>query len=203
MAKGILMIAVLTGDIINSRSEHSGDWLSLLKEVLSGYGTEPAEWEVFRGDSFQLVVMPEQAFTATLHLKAAIKQIQGLDVRVGIGLGEHSYQASKVTESNGSAFIHSGVSFEGLKKNTVAIQTGSSDFDERINLMLTLAALTINQWTTIVAEVVKAAIENPNWNQSQLAKLLQKSQSSISEALKRGGFDEIKQLNEYYQKQIS
>lgn len=197
------MIAVLTGDIINSRSEHSGEWLSLLKEVLRAYGSEPLEWEVFRGDSFQLMVLAEQALSAALHIKAAIKQIQGLDVRVGIGLGDHSFQAHKITESNGSAFVNSGICFEGLKKNTVAILTGSSDFDERINLMLTLAALTINQWTTTVAEAVKNALENPNWNQSQLAELLQKSQSSISEALKRGGFDEIKQLNEYYQKQIS
>jgi diadenosine tetraphosphate (Ap4A) HIT family hydrolase len=46
-------------------------------------------------------------------------------------------------------------------------------------------------------------IENPEKNQSDLAKILNKSQSSISEALKRGGFEEVMNMNEFYKNKIS
>jgi len=68
--------------------------------------------------------------------------------------------------------------------------------------MLSLAALTTNNWTTTVAEAIKIAIENPKKNQKELATLLKKSQSNISELLNRGGLDEILQLNTYYKTHI-
>ena len=46
-------------------------------------------------------------------------------------------------------------------------------------------------------------IENPTKNQVEIAAKLKKSQSSISEALKRGGVDEVKQLMSYFEKTIS
>ena len=45
-------------------------------------------------------------------------------------------------------------------------------------------------------------IENPEKNQNDIALLLGKSQSTISEALKRGGYEEIMQLNAFYKEQI-
>jgi hypothetical protein len=69
--------------------------------------------------------------------------------------------------------------------------------------MFSLSLLTINNWSSIVSEVIKTVIENPEKNQSDLAKILNKSQSSISEALKRGGFEEVMKMNEFYKNNIS
>ena len=69
--------------------------------------------------------------------------------------------------------------------------------------MLSLALLTANAWSSTVAEVITATIEHPEKTQKDLALLLSKSQSSISEALKRGGYDEIMNLNNYYQHLIA
>lgn len=196
------MIAVLTGDIINSRKEKASVWLPLLKEVLESYGKEPNQWEIFRGDSFQLCTAPENAFSAAIHIKAAIKEVKDLDVRIGIGLGDQDHRAEKISESNGTAFVRSGESFEALKKQTLGITTGNSEIDELLNLLFSLALLTINNWSPTVAVTVRAFLEQPGKSQIEMAAILEKSQSSLSEALKRGGYDEVMRLDEFYRKQI-
>ncbi len=197
------MVAVITGDIINSRKEEVKNWLGTLKGILNYYGEEPKDWEIFRGDSFQLLIAPEKAMLCAIHIKSTIKQIKSLDVRMAIGIGNEKYKSSKITESNGSAYIRSGDCFEALKKQTLAIKSNNENFDETINVMLSLSLLIANNWSSTVAEVIKTTIENSNKNQNYLAQLLNKSQSSISEALKRGGFEEIMNMNNFYVKQIS
>lgn len=197
------MKAVITGDIINSREATIAEWLPFLKEILNRYGKEPKDWEIFRGDSFQLSIAPENALLATLHIKATIKQIKELDVRMAIGIGAKKYNSSKITESNGSAFVRSGECFESLKKQTLAIKSDDELVDSSLNIMLRLALLIANNWSPTVAKVIKIFIENPESNQKELAKLLGKSQSNLSEALKRGGVEEIMQMNTFYKSVIS
>ncbi|WP_350293826.1 transcriptional regulator [uncultured Croceitalea sp.] len=197
-----LVTAILTGDIINSQMVAPENWLPHLKEVLSVYGTEPKSWEIYRGDSFQLEVPSKVALKAAIHLKAAIKQEKALDVRIAVGLGEKKYSSEKITEANGSAFVNSGQCFENLKKTTLAIKSDSEDLDATINIMLQLASLSMDNWLPATSRIVKAAIEHPNANQKQLAALLEKSQSSISEALIRAGFDEIQKMMQFYTTQL-
>ena len=196
------MLAVLTGDIINSRKVETKEWLPLLKGLLKLYGEEPITWETFRGDSFQLMLQPQQALQAAIHIKAGIKQIKNLDVRIGIGIGEVEYSAEKISESNGSAYIRSGECFESLKKQNLAISTGAEE-DETLNLMLSLALLTMNGWSATVAGTITTTLENPEKNQAEIAAILGRSQSSVSEALTRGGFEEVMHLNVFFQKRIT
>jgi hypothetical protein len=197
------MIAVITGDIINSRKGKVETWINSLKETLNQYGAEPKHWEIYRGDSFQLSLVPEKALLAAHHIKSTIKQTKTHDVRMAIGLGDEKYSSPKITESHGSAFINSGECFEDLKKQTLAIKSNNKKLDQSLNIMISLSLLTTNNWSSTVSEVIKAAIEHPEKNQKDIAKLLNKSQSSISEALKRGGFEEIMKMNAYYKKNIS
>ncbi len=194
------MTAVITGDIINSRKQSASTWLPLLKEILSAYGKNPLQWEIYRGDSFQLNLSPEKALLAAIHIKAGIKKVKDLDVRMAIGIGEQNHKAKKVSESNGSAFVRSGEGFDALKKQNMGIFTGTPEEDELLNLLLDLALLSMNNWSTTVAEAIKTALENPDKSQTELAEMLGKSQSSLSEALKRGAYDEISRLEEFYRK---
>lgn len=196
------MIAIITGDIVNSRKEKASLWLPQLKKVLQQYGKSPAQWEIFRGDSFQLSTAPEEALKAAIHIKAAIKEIKDLDVRIGLGIGEQDHRAEKISESNGTAFVRSGESFESLKKHNLGIITGDSELDEVFNLLLSLSLLNMNTWSPTVAEAVKVSLENPEKSQTEIAGMLEKSQSSLSEALKRGGYDEMLRLLAFYHKQI-
>ncbi len=194
--------AVITGDVINSRAGNMQDWNQPLKMVLQQYGQNPGDWEMYRGDSFQLAMPPEQALFAAIHIKAAIKQIKNYDVRMAIGVGEEREVSKTITESNGTAYVYSGTSFDQLKNKTLAFKSGHKELTIVLNLMINLAMLVANQWSNTVAGVIKKSMEHPELTQKQLAQLLGKSQSSISEALKRGGFDEIMKLNDFYQSQI-
>ncbi|MEC3966516.1 transcriptional regulator [Flagellimonas halotolerans] len=197
------MVAILTGDIKNSTEYKTAKWLPVLKKALGHYGKEPTEWEIYRGDSFQLQTAPERALEASVYIKACIKQTRGLDVRIAIGLGEKTYDAGKITESNGGAFVHSGKCFENLKKLNLAIKTPNKVFDEHINLLLELALLTMDNWTPAISKTVKTAMENPDLNQKELASILNKSQGNISEELNKAGFDEVQKMIHFYRTQLA
>lgn len=197
------MVAVITGDIIQSRKTSIEIWLPKLKAVLNGYGKTPNDWEIFRGDSFQLVTTPEQALYVSMVIKAELKKMDNINVRMGIGIGEMDFKTNNVTESNGSAFVHSGSCFDGLKKQTLAIETPWEDWNKTFLVMIDLATLTIDRWSDKTAEVMAEKLQNPSMSQKEIAeKLNKKGQGNISESLKRGGYDELNQLLNYYQETI-
>lgn len=198
------MIGVITGDIINSRAATNPDeWLSRLKTVLSAEGPAPKMWEVTRGDSFQVeIIQPENALRKALHIKALIKRVAGLDVRMGIGIGTKTYDAPKISEANGDAFVRSGRLFDQLKKSTLAIKSPWEDMDKAINMCLELAALTMDRWTPNSAEIMALAIENPGKTQLELGNILQISQGRISERQQRAGYEEIMKMEAYFRESI-
>ena len=196
------MVAVLTGDIINSKRGKTPSWLSNLKGALTKFGEEPTHWEIYRGDSFQLEIAPSKALEAAIFIKAMIKKEKNLDVRIAIGIGDKTYASEQVTSSNGTAFINSGECFDTLKKINLAIKTPWAEFDEQLNLLFEFALLTINGWLPATATVVSAALDHKELSQKELAKALNKSQSSISEALSRAGYDEINKLIRTYNKKL-
>lgn len=197
------MTSILTGDIIKSRKLASALWIEGLKDILNQYGHSPEHWEIFRGDTFQLEIKPELSLRAAIHIKAYLKTLK-LDARMSIGLGEKSYPAEKISESNGSAFIRSGEVFEQLKKlkNNLAVNTGAATLDQEINLMLRLAQTFMNHWLAQSAEFVLLAIENPTWSQEEMGNKLKISQAAVSKRRKRAQFDLVLELEQYYQQKI-
>lgn len=192
------MTSIITGDIINSQKNTPDNWLIPLKTILNSFGPTPLKWEIYRGDSFQLEINPEDALKACILIKATIKQFDNIDVRLAVGIGEKTYNSKKITESNGSAFVNSGDCFESLKKTTLAIKSPFTEFDTVINIMLDLAQLTINNWSSTSSTLVKTTLQTPELNQSQLAKILKSTQSNISQGHKRAGYDEVSKLLNYY-----
>ncbi|MDW5288452.1 transcriptional regulator [Formosa sp. PL04] len=197
------MTSIITGDIINSRTQDAKDWLAQLKEELSTYGQTPKQWEIYRGDSFQLEIQPKEALKAAIIIKSSLKQFKTIDVRIAIGIGEKTYDANNITEANGSAFINSGECFEQLKKTNLAIKSNRPAFDDAINIMIELALLTMNTWTPTTASLVKLALTKPEANQIELAGLTHSTQGNISQGLKRAGFDEILKMIEFYSKNVN
>ncbi|ADR21032.1 hypothetical protein MATR_13380 [Marivirga tractuosa] len=195
------MIAVITGDIINSTEQASINWLKELKSVLNQYGNSPKKWEIYRGDSFQLKLPVEKAILTAFHIKATIKKIKNKDVRMGIGIGLEESVSKKISESNGTAYQNSGLCFEALKKSNLAIKSNDADWDDPLNIMLELVLFIADKWTISQAEVIKASIENPDKNQNQLAELLEKTQSTISTSLDRSGYNSLQKIFDYYKKQ--
>lgn len=195
------MVCVITGDIINSKRNNPKAWLKPLKKELDTIGKSPKVWEIYRGDSFQVIVAnPKNALLTAIKIKATLKCIQGINVRMSIGMGNRTHNAPKVTESNGSAFVHSGEKFETLKKEkqNLAIKSDWPTFDEEMNLYLKLSLIAMDNWTVNAAEIVKTAMENPGKLQEELGQIVGIKQNAISNRLKRAYYGEIMEVNEMY-----
>ncbi|WP_343589284.1 hypothetical protein [Flavobacterium sp.] len=198
------MTSVITGDIIGSRQQKSEHWVENLKKILAPFGKAPNQWEVYRGDEFQIEVSnPEDALLAAILIKAHLRTIKS-DARMSIGFGDKTHTAERISESNGSAFINSGELFETLKKQkvTLAMRTGDLDFDEKLNLMLQLALTFMDNWLVQSAEFVAVAIENPKLSQDELGQKLGINQAAVSRRQKRAQFDLVLNLDRYFRKQI-
>lgn len=197
------LTSVLTGDIVNSRTVDPQIWLSELKKVLKKTAISSKNWEIFRGDAFQMEIDPNEALSAAIYIKSALKQHSKLDVRIAIGVGAKEYQSSKISLSNGEAFVNSGKCFENLNKNRLAIITPWPEIDKELNLYMELASLTTDNWPPRTAEIIKTAFENKDLNQKALSVKLKRSQSTISATLKRGGYDELEKLIDRYKTLIT
>lgn len=198
------MIGIITGDIVNSRKLSSIIWIDGFKQLLNTFGKNPIEWEIYRGDEFQLEVKnPEEALIIALHIKSYFKTMK-LDVRMSIGFGDMTYKANKISESNGSAFSRSGEVFETLKKQKInlAINSGNETFDAEINLMLRLSLVFMDNWLVQSAEFVLAAIENPSLSQEEIGVKLGINQAAVSRRRKRAQFDLVMEMENYFRNKI-
>ncbi|WP_035649119.1 hypothetical protein [Flavobacterium sp. ASV13] len=198
------MTSVITGDIIGSRQQKSNHWVEDLKKILAPFGATPSQWEVYRGDEFQIEVNnPEDALLTAILIKARLRAIKS-DARMSIGFGDKTHTAEKISESNGSAFINSGELFDTLKKQkvTLALRTGDLAFDEKMNLMLQLALTFMDSWLVQSAEFVALAIENPSLSQEELGQKLGINQAAVSRRQKRAQFDLVMNLDRYFRTQI-
>lgn len=196
------MIVILTGDIINSRKVPSKKWMDDFKVILQTIGKSPNDWEIYRGDEFQLKINKlEEALAVAFQIKAFFKSIN-LDVRMSLGFGDKTYNARKITESNGSAFIRSGETFETLKKQklNLAINSGNADFDEDLNLMLKLTLSFMDNWLQQSAEFVLVAMQNPTLSQEEIGVKLGINQAAVSRRQKRSNYDLVLQVDNYYRK---
>jgi len=204
------MIAIITADIINSRKLVNQEiWITPLKKLLANYGSTPKQWEIYRGDYFQIEIDDaNEALLLALKIKALIKSINvnevkkasTIDVRMAIGLGTKEYTAERISESNGTAFINSGEKFEKLKKEktTLAIQSSFPNFDYEMNLYLKLAVIQMDAWTINSATLFTTLFEDPEKKQTEIGAILGIEQNSVSGRFKRAHVDEILELDKMY-----
>lgn len=199
------MTAVLTGDIVNSASYPEISWMEQLKEFFNTYGATPENWEIFRGDEFQIKVPVSEALQAAVYMKALVRSNTGLDVRIAIGIGTEIRVAERISESNGTAYQRSGRTFSQLKKkrSNLRISTGNSDFDESWNLILALALNFMDRWSAVSAEITALSLRYPNRSQEALARQLDIKQSAISQRRKRARWKLIKATLNLYSRQIA
>lgn len=190
------MIAVLTADIINST--RFPDWRKELLKDFEFFGNQNDDWLIYRGDGIQIrIEKPEEGLRYALLLKAIIRQIENLDVRIAIGLGEENERTSVVTQNSGSAYVNSGRMLENLKQN-LAINTGEEEINLGLNAGLGLLNALCSQWKPAVAQSFKLKLQNPDISQNEMAKILKTTQPNISQTLARGNWHEIAQYIAYF-----
>lgn len=198
------MIAVITGDIINSQQANAELWLNDLKNLFKNWGEAPQTWEICPEDEFRLKGEIDEVFRYFLAIKSLIKTYESLDVRIAIGIGEEQFLADKITESNGTAYVYSGRLLDDLKATgkTLAIKTPDEKIDRDLNIVFRWCSVDFDNWTVALAEIIHQFIMNKEITQDDLARQLNITQSSVSQRSKRANLDLIKETDLYFRKKI-
>ena len=123
---------------------------------------------------------------------------------MSLGFGDKTYKTRKITESNGTAFVRSGETFETLKKQklNLVLNTGNTAFDEELNLMLKLSLSFMDNWLQQSAEFVLIAIQNPTLSQEEIGVKLGINQAAVSRRQKRSNFELMMQVEHYFRKKV-
>lgn len=123
---------------------------------------------------------------------------------MAIGIGEKTYWGNRISESNGSAFIHAGDKFKTLKKeNTnLAIQSPWQDFNNEINLYLKLTSTFMDNWSVSSAELIEIVLKTPNITQKEIGGKLGIKQNSVSGRWNRANVDEILEVESIFRNKI-
>ena len=155
---------VITGDLVNS-TNIAAKWRQTVEDALhvcaeDSVSLTPIKLEMYRGDSFQVVVdKPEYALAIAIALRAKLKaetpNSQKLwDARLAIGVGEIYFESDNIVTSDGEAFRLSGHSFDHIGKKRLSISTPWSEFNTDIELVTRFADDLITSWTAKQARVV-------------------------------------------------
>ncbi len=200
------MIAVIKGDIIASRTlNNQEEWMQPLKALLTKWGRTPQEWELVWGDFFQVEISPpEEALLRALEIKAVIKKTGSIDVRMSIGIGEKTYVGTRISESNGPAFVNAGEEFETLKKEkiTLALKSPWPEVDKEINLYLKLAGTIMDNWSASSAELMEIVLKRPDATQKEIGEMLGIKQNSVSGRWSRANVDEIMEVEQMFRQKV-
>jgi len=187
------MKAVITADIVNSTKIEETSRYLLIEEVYKIIQEmqilSPIKCEMYRGDSFQVMVDDvkcclEVAILIRLGLKRSNLLEHGkLDARMAIGVGDISYEHEQVILSDGEAFRLSGRTFEKLNKKRLLISTNINNVDEPLNVMLAfidelLKGLSYTQSKYLYDSLLY------NMSQMELANVYNTSQPNIAKHLK-------------------
>ena len=203
------MNALITGVIISSTSipfEERKKLLEIFDKIVNDLQSLcELKCEIFRGDSFQILVeKAELALEVAVLVRAGLKMNTPenskiiWDARVAIGVGEIEFIDDKVITSDGEAFKYSGRAFDELIKTNLTIKTRWDNINEELKSSTLFADDIISNWTEIQAFVVYKSLLL-NKSQKEIADEQNKSAQNISKISVNAKEKLIRQyINRYY-----
>jgi len=213
-----LQAAVITGDFIDSSKLAPNDWdrlHAIMKEssrLLADSFKEivPLEVDIFRGDSWQMLVLdPSKALRLSLLYRATIRAKMAdpeLDTRMAIGVGPiDSIPQTRVSEGHGEAYLLSGEALDRLNKSRSANMCFAHKDDETaraFDVIVRLIDALATRWTDKQALAISGALRG--MKQEEIAEKLWErkiTQQAVAQHLSRAGWDAVEQGIEYFEKE--
>lgn len=195
--------AVITADIVNSTLFSAAEekkFKDRLNTIL-----KPHRFEFYRGDSFQVLIKdPHLALRVVLIVRTeARKMSMNYDVRCGIGIGEVNPYLKKISTATDMAFILSGRSFDTLSSigQHLVISTTNDTINNGLKVIGYFIDYLMQNLTEKQAEVIGELIQDNT--QTEVARKLRKSPSTISQHAQAAGWSEILKLIQEYDLIIS
>jgi len=210
------MEAVITGDLIDSTKYTPQELDSILDAVNQEFeyfrSTYDADFKIFRGDSFQGIVLdPSIALDLVIAIKTTVnkipiknKKISGLpDFRIAIGIGTINLKRESILESNGEAFQFSGKALDTMKGDypRLLLKTAGDDLNDEFNVHFSLLDGITSKWSSASAEV--AYYLNKRYKEKEIAEILGINQSAVNHRKKVANWDSIALLLHRYRTVIA
>ena len=185
--------AVITGDIVRSGQielENRDLLIQALQEIVEGLQDKsPMTMELFRGDSFQIVVAkPEKSLEIASMIRAGLKSYTPADsttvwdARIAIGIGTIDYQGDRIVTSDGEAFKLSGRGLDTMEKSRLTISTCWQEVNEELDAGLAFVDDLITGWSINQARAVFLSL-GKGLSQANIASSIAKSQQNVSKTL--------------------
>ncbi|AHG22023.1 hypothetical protein Z042_22180 [Chania multitudinisentens RB-25] len=186
-------ISVITGDLVNSQQVDTANYIAYLNGLLAELQQAKylQQYDIFRGDSFQVVSKPEKGLFLAVYLRIALRAVDAVhwDARLAIGLGTR--QAKNT--GYGSAFLNSGNALDDMAKNCyLSLKTDNQKTNRIVSDLLPMLDHVIGRLSQTEAKIVQTRMFTST--NKEAAAALQKASSTVSAALKRAAFEEIMQF---------
>ncbi|WP_321437333.1 winged helix-turn-helix transcriptional regulator [uncultured Bacteroides sp.] len=188
---------VITGDIVDSTKVESNkrtELLLALKETIADINQYIGlvKIEIYRGDSFQIIIPDSvNALRIAILIRLGLQRktpnenirSQKWDARISLGIGDISFSAPSIPESDGEAFRNSGRAFDKLGKNYhLIISTPWSEINNELEVSTKFADILINSWSYLQIEVIYHSLLI-RMTQKELAKRLNLSPQTLNKRI--------------------
>ena len=188
------MIAVLTGDIVNSTKMSTQTYSNVIQslkaiinQIHEKYG---AVGEIYRGDEFQIQFPnPLHAIECTLLIKLSLhaakfsnKPIQST---LSLAYGNYSQLNDKPNTSSGAVFINSGRGLDQASRGDISInfEKTSENEAQKMTLLTQFLNHQLNRLTRTQAELLYQYIESTYAEHKKIADITGTSRQNISNRL--------------------
>lgn len=218
-----MVVSVLTSDIIDS-SKLKKKELILVHETINTafenlqecYQKEVALFEIYRGDSFQGIVLnPVNALKIAFYLKTSIKKLNlgskhsskakksVVDFRMALGIGKIDALPENLKEASGEAFIFSGRTLDAMKskQQKMSLKCENENINHEFAVHFKFFDLLTERWSMASAEVVYYLLQDRK--EIEIAKKLGISQSAVNSRKKASGWEAISILLRRYEEVIT
>jgi hypothetical protein len=189
-------IAIITGDIVNSSVLDAREF-SFLQEKINGYKHPSIIMgaQFYRGDSFQLAVMPYQALWLALKYRTDVKRWrESCDIRISIGIADVSELNENILISTGNAFELSGKNLDLMKNKplNLVITTLKEELNRELETYCFLIDLFLREMTFAQANIIYLKLDGIT--QKGIGKILGISQPAVSKGLNAAKWEVIEKI---------
>lgn len=188
-----MLQGIITADIVGStliREDVCGELPKLIYKLADELQEVcPIEVEIFRGDSFQVMVPDaEKAPLVAVIFRAGLRKSElrsgasQLDARMAVGIGGVSYTDEKISMSAGEAFTLSGREFDELGKRRLSVVTSSEEVNAELRVETAFLDDIVSHWTKQQSECMFLALLT-NAKQAELASEGKTSRQNVGKKL--------------------
>lgn len=216
-----MFIAVETSDLVHSTEMSQALYAQAIacleQELASHHETMHTQYEIFRGDAFQVFYPePSQALRLSLMIKLKLMHaIEGhpIEITQAIAYGSQDISEPNVSQDNspnksmhlsqsisknmGSVFIASGRLLDQVKRRSLAIEFPSQQ--AAVNVIQSFLQHLLTGLTQKQAEVLYYYLKENFPEQKLIADTLNITRQNVAAHLKRGGADLLKHTIEFFE----